>query len=128
MDDLLPDGSLSARDLAELGATLPEIAAELEISEREASQLMGEVTEAHKRRMEHTLVARGVGIGDSLPHVQALQIGLSAYMPETYGRQAQAGGGTLRVIVDSGYTLRAQLAPALEGERVPVLEPPSGGS
>lgn len=143
MDDLLPDGSLSARRLAELGATVEEIADELEISEREASERMGEVTPAQLRRMEHKHVARGIGrrariefregklvtLEEGLaPHVQAQQSVLGAYMPETYGRQAQAGAGTLRVIVDSGYTLRAQLEQPLEGETVPVLLPPSGGS
>lgn len=124
MDDLLPDGSLSARDLAELGATLPEIAAELEISEREASELQGPVTPAQLRRIEHMTVARAVGMGESLPHVQAQQFMLANHMPDQYGRQAGQGNATLRVVVDRDWTKRERVTH--EGEiALALLTPPT---
>jgi hypothetical protein len=103
---LLGEPIVTAADLAAQGATVSEIAAQLGITPLQAAADAGPVTPAQIRRIEQVAVARAVGSGDSLPHVQAIQFMLANHLPAQYGRQAQAGSTTLRVIVDRGFKLR----------------------
>lgn len=113
----LLDMPIDPAALAAKGATVFEIADKLGLSQTEAAMAAGPVTAAQLSRIEQVLVARAVGIGDSLPHVQAAAQLLQAYKPETYGRQAaQQGSTTLRVVVDR--TFATQRAQAIEGEIV----------
>jgi hypothetical protein len=122
---LLPDGEqldLSAADMAAQGATVDEIADKLGLSQAEAANQAGPITPAQLRRLEHVALQRGIGMGDSLPHVQAAQFMLVAHVPEQYGRAgAGQGSATLRVIVDRTWQLRAQAGQTIEGEVVPQL-------
>ena len=108
--------------LAVAGHTVTEIAAQLGLSQAEAASAMGAITPAQLDRIEQVALARAVGIGDSLPHVQAAQFILANHRPAIYGRQAgQAGTTTLRVILDRDFKLR-DARRDLEGEVVTVLE------
>jgi len=107
----------TAADLAAQGATVSEIAAQLGITPLQAAQDAGPITPAQLRRIEQVAVDRAIGTDDNLPHVQAIQFMLANHLPAQYGRQAQAGSTTLRVIVDRSFKLRdAQVS---EGELVP---------
>lgn len=108
--------------MAELGYSAAEISKYLgNLSEIDASRLMGRITPGMLRRLEHVMFGRAVGHGDLAPHIQAGQFLLQNHMPETYGKQANNASATLRVIVDTGYTLRAGVT--LDAE-APVLALP----
>ena len=118
----LLDMPVTPAQLAESGHTVTEIAAQLGMSQAEAAAAMGSITPAQLDRIEQVALARAVGIGDSLPHVQAAQFLLGSHRPSVYGRQAgQAGTTTLRVILDRDFKLR-DARRDLEGEVVHVLE------
>ena len=112
----------TASELAAQGATVDEIASQLGLSQADAANQAGPITPAQLRRLEHVMVSRAVGMGDSLPHIQAGQFVLSNRDPSQWGRQAAGqGSATLRVIVDRTWQLRAQAGQVIEGETVPVL-------
>jgi hypothetical protein len=121
--DLSP--TLTARDMAEAGATVEEIARALDVSERQASLDAGPVTGAQLRRIEHMQLARAIGYRELAPHTQASQFLLAAHVPETYGRQAVAGEARIRVIVDRDWSRRA--VEVSDGVIVPATLTPSTG-
>ena len=111
----------SPAQLAAQGATIVEIAQQLGMSQVDVARVIGPITPAQLDRLEHVQVARGVGTAELAPHVQAAQMLLNAYRPETYGRQAQAGTGTLRVVIDGDWRIRDSRARTIEGELVPAI-------
>jgi hypothetical protein len=101
---------LTARELAEQGATAPEIAAILGIPEGEAAIAAGSVTRAQLQRVEQMTVARAIGIGPRgadgslAPHVQGAQFLLANHIPAQYGRQVGGAAPTMiQVMVDAQF-------------------------
>lgn len=111
----LREGPQKPREMASLGLTVNEIMSALGLPEHEASTAAGPLTPAQLLRVEHVTLARAVGTGGLAPHIQAGQFLLQNHMPETYGKQANNASATLRVIVDTGYTLRAGVTLEAEG-------------
>lgn len=111
-------------EMANLGLTVNEIASALGLTQNAAALAAGPLTPAQLLRVEHVTLARAVGTDGLAPHIQAGQFLLQNHMPETYGKQNQGSNTTLRVIVDSGYTLRQ--AVTVEGE-IQALPAPDHG-
>lgn len=108
MDTLTDLAPPTPRELAEAGATAPEIAAALGIPVADAALQAGPITPAQLRRVEQVALSRAIGHDGLAPHVQAAQFMLAAHAPDLYGRQAAGAAPALVVVVDSQFRERAR--------------------
>lgn len=134
MDDL-PDGELSAVDLARAGYGIDEIAAATKLSEIDiiaelAEHNIGIDTAAHKTRVEQRLYQRILGTPASAdspglaPHFQAAQMYLATHNSALYGRQlAGAGGVVFNITVDKRPARELREHPYIDGELLPTPTP-----